>query len=38
MALGSGDLDHSPDRADALVWAVSELMLGVGRRPRLSVL
>jgi len=38
MALGSGALDHSPDRADALVWAVSELMLGVGRRPRLSVL
>ena len=38
MALGSGDLGHSPDRADALVWAVSELMLGVGRRPRLSVL
>jgi len=38
MALGSGDLDHSPDRADALVWAVSDLMLGVGRRPRLSVL
>jgi len=38
MALGSGDLDHSPDRADALVWAVSELMLGVGRRPRLRVL
>ena len=38
MALGSGDLGHSPDRADALVWAVSELMLGVGKRPRLSVL
>jgi len=38
MALGSSDLDHSPDRADALVWALSELMLGVGRRPRLSVL
>lgn len=38
MALGSGDLDHSPDRADALVWALSDLMLGVGRRPRLSVL
>ncbi|KRA59968.1 DNA-packaging protein [Caulobacter sp. Root655] len=38
MALGSGDLGHSPDRADALVWALSELMLGVGRRPRLSVL
>jgi phage terminase large subunit-like protein len=38
MALGSWDLGHNPDRADALVWAVSELMLGVGRRPRLSVL
>ena len=38
MALGSGDLAHSPDRADALVWAVSELMLGAGKRPRLSVL
>ncbi len=35
MALGSGDLEHSPDRADALVWAVSELMLGPGRAPRL---
>lgn len=35
MALGSGDLEHSPDRADALVWAVSELMLGPGRTPRL---
>lgn len=35
MALGSGDLEHSPDRADALVWAVSELMLGPARRPRL---
>lgn len=38
MALGSGDLEHSPDRADALVWAVSELMLGVGQRPRLRAL
>ncbi len=38
MALGSGDLEHSPDRADALVWAVSELMLGVGRTPRLRSL
>jgi phage terminase large subunit-like protein len=28
----------SPDRADALVWAVSELMLGAGRaRPALRV-
>ena len=38
MALGSGDLEHSPDRADALVWAVSELMLGAERRPRLRAL
>ena len=38
MALGSGDLEHSPDRADALVWAVSELMLGQTRRPRLRSL
>lgn len=38
MALGSGDLEHSPDRADALVWAVSELMLGEVRRPRLRAL
>jgi phage terminase large subunit-like protein len=38
MALGSGDLEHSPDRADALVWAVSELMLGGERRPRLRAL
>ena len=35
MALGSGDLEHSPDRADALVWAVSDLMLGARVRPRL---
>lgn len=38
MALGSGDLEHSPDRADALVWAVSELMLGTVKRPRLRAL
>lgn len=38
MALGSGDLEHSPDRADALVWAVSELMLGPAHRPRLRAL
>lgn len=38
MGLGTGDLGHSPDRADALVWAVSELMLGVGRAPRLRSL
>ncbi len=38
MGLGTGDLGHSPDRADALVWAVSELMLGVGQAPRLRAL
>ncbi len=38
MALGSGDLEHSPDRADALVWAVSELMLGGRQTPRLRSL
>lgn len=38
MALGTGDLGHSPDRADALVWAVSELMLGVAGAPRLRSL
>lgn len=38
MALGSGDLEHSPDRADALVWAVSELMLGGRGAPRLRSL
>lgn len=38
MALGSGDLEHSPDRADALVWAVSELMLGGRQTPRLRAL
>jgi len=36
MALGSDALKASPDRADALVWALSELMLtGPGRKPRL---
>ena len=38
MALGSDDLAHSPDRADALVWALSELMLGRGKQPRLRAL
>jgi phage terminase large subunit-like protein len=38
MGLGTGDLGHSPDRADALVWAVSELMLGSVQRPRLRSL
>ena len=38
MALGSDHLSHSPDRADALVWAFTELMLGQGRTPKLRVL
>ncbi|MBU4435391.1 MAG: terminase family protein [Alphaproteobacteria bacterium] len=38
MGLGTADPGHSPDRADALVWAVSALMLGVGRSPRLRAL
>ena len=29
---------RSPDRADAMVWAMSELMLGVRREPRIRVL
>lgn len=29
---------RSPDRADALVWAMTELMLGTAARPRVSVL
>lgn len=29
---------RSPDRADALVWALSELMLGKQARPRISVI
>ncbi|MGZ8362882.1 MAG: DNA-packaging protein [Caulobacteraceae bacterium] len=38
MALGGGDLKHSPDRADALVWAITDLMLGRGAEPRVRVL
>lgn len=39
MALGSEDLLHSPDRADALVWALSALMIEPRRRqPRIQVL
>jgi phage terminase large subunit-like protein len=39
LALGTEGLDHSPDRADALVWALSELLLNRrGGAPRLSVL
>lgn len=29
---------RSPDRADALVWALTELMLGQTRRPRISMI
>lgn len=39
LALGTEGLDHSPDRADALVWALNELLLNRrGGAPRLSVL
>ena len=38
MALGSDDLKHSPDRADALVWALTDLMLGGRKEPRLRSL
>ena len=37
LALG-GDAEHSPDRADALVWAVSHLLLGPKGEPRLRPL
>ena len=37
MTLGSDSLSHSPDRADALVWALTDLLLGGenGVAPRL---
>lgn len=35
MALGSGDLGKSPDRADALVWALSTLLVSGRAEPRL---
>ncbi|MCF8504205.1 MAG: terminase family protein [Caulobacter sp.] len=39
MALGCDDGGPSPDRADALVWAMTELLLGrVVKRPRVRVL
>lgn len=39
MGLGGDEGGPSPDRADALVWALTELMLGQpGRRPRVRVL
>jgi len=35
MGLGGDTLGHSPDRADALVWALTDLMLGeAGGAPR----
>ncbi len=38
MALGAADGGPSPDRADALVWAVTDLLLGPQSAPRLRVL
>ena len=38
MALGSDELTHSPDRADALVWALTALMLEDRPEPRIRVL
>lgn len=38
MALGSEDFRKSPDRADALVWALTDLMLNGGKQPRLRAL
>ncbi len=38
MALGSEETRRSPDRADALVWALTELLLKTPGRPRVRVL
>ena len=38
MALGADDVSHSPDRADALVWAVTALLINGRAEPRLRVL
>ena len=38
LALGSGELEHSPDRADALVWALADLLLGDAKAPTIRVL
>jgi len=38
MALGSGEGGASPDRADALVWAISHLLLEHRAEPRLRPL
>ncbi len=38
MALGAEETRHSPDRADALVWAVTHLLLNQVAGPRVRVL
>jgi len=38
MALGAEHMGHSPDRADALVWAVTHLLLAGRSMPRLRSL
>ncbi|MGV3578280.1 DNA-packaging protein [Brevundimonas sp.] len=38
MALGAEETRRSPDRADALVWAVSDLLLTPTAEPRIRVL
>jgi phage terminase large subunit-like protein len=37
MALGADETRRSPDRADALVWALSDLLLKRPGRPRVWV-
>ena len=38
MALGAEETRHSPDRADALVWAVTQLLVNRGAGPRIRIL
>ncbi len=38
LALGSAELKHSPDRADALVWALTDLLLDRPAMPRVVML
>jgi len=38
MGLGSEGPAHSPDRADALVWAVTQLLLGQSAGPRIRLI
>ena len=38
MALGGGEGGPSPDRADALVWAITHLLLEPRSTPRLRPL